>query len=109
MATKWWAVRARVQAETLDRAMQTIRRLGTMPENLQQIDDIGQYVYEGGAETASPWKPSTTAPRDGKPFIAFDRNIGLVETAHWDGEQSKFVNDVGDREVLFTQWIEQPD
>jgi hypothetical protein len=109
MARKWWAVRARVQAESLQEALQTVRRQGVMPENVEQINDLGTFEYGTAAEAASPWKPPATAPKDGTLFIAYDKNIQLVEKARWDNEQRTFVNDVGDEEVKFTQWLELPD
>ena len=47
------------------------------------------------AETASPWKPTETAPKDGRPFIAYDQHIQLVKEAHCDKEERKFLNEVG--------------
>ena len=34
----------------------------------------------------SPWKPPTTAPRNGEQFIGYDANTGFVETKRWGKE-----------------------
>ena len=110
MAKKWWAVQARVQADSMLGALNELRRVGTMPENVAEINDQGGFSFDRSVETLSPWHDAGSAPKvDGKRFLAYDRHIQLIETAHWDENERKFLNEVGDDEVKFTEWLERPD
>jgi hypothetical protein len=101
---KWWCVRAKVQAATRDEAIKVLRRESTVGV----WEEEGRVSLEEARETASPWKPETSAPKDGRAFIAYDTHIKFAETAWWSKEKKQFVNFDGN-EAKFTLWMEQPD
>lgn len=108
MAGKWWFVRVRLEAESPSDAALRLRRVGALPQNIEEVDDDAGYIIETIVEAVSPWKPAGTAPKSGQPFVAFDPGIGFAETARWHQESKKFLNFIGDKEALFSMWMEQP-
>jgi hypothetical protein len=85
-----------------------LRREGTI--SAQEVKYAhGVVVFDRIEEAGTPWNPARTAPKDGGSFIAYDSAIKSAETARWSAEKSKFINFIGDKEVPFTQWMEQPD
>jgi hypothetical protein len=107
MAKKWWRVTAAVEADTVSSALNTLRRVGTMPESVDEINELGRIQFETPVEMPSPWKPRETAPRTGKEFIGYDARIGHAETARWDQDVNGFVN-LDHNPTDFTQWTERP-
>lgn len=107
MPKKWWRVTAAVEAETIREALQTLRRVGTMPESLEEINDLGGYQMGTTTEMPSPWKPPATAPRNGDEFIGYDANTGFAETMRWDKDRNVFEN-MDHHPTNFTRWIQKP-
>ncbi|MGC2080586.1 MAG: hypothetical protein WA728_32150 [Xanthobacteraceae bacterium] len=107
MSKRWWRIWALVEAGSEAEALAVLRREGIISRNHVLYAD-GRVILEKITETESPWKPAHTAPKDGRPFIAFDEKIKHAETARWSGQEGKFVNYVGNQEVPFTRWMDQP-
>lgn len=52
------------------------------------------------------WRQRETAPKDGRPFIAYDPRCGLLFTMHWDGEG--FITEYERWSGTFTHWMPRP-
>jgi hypothetical protein len=103
----WWRVNALIEADSSAEAIAILRREGAVVANRIVYAD-GRVVLQGIREAETPWRPSHSAPTDGRPFIGFNNNIRIAETIRWSEERRLFL-DEENREAHFTHWMQMPE